>query len=151
MKTIFITLTFLLGVSSGVLAQRGKIDPVWHKHITPIYLTISGTYRMGMWNTVCKAPARQKNCIGPFKKNYPTRKYYLTVTIHNSNPAAAYTDINYEAQFFTKDGTFEGVQTYITRDTVCQGASLALKKQQLECPKDCKTINVKFISSTMVK
>jgi hypothetical protein len=158
MKTFFITLALVFGLSSGVLSQTRDFHPLdrWkrhpHQHKNPICLTIYGTFRMGLKKpAACEVPETyKKNHIDLIKTDYPTRKYYLTVTINSLNSGVAYTDINYAVQFYTRDGVYEGMQSYITHDTIEKGKAIALKEQRLKCPKDCKTINVAFISATEV-
>lgn len=153
MKTIFITLAIMLGISSGVQSQIRHMHPLGRgrRHPAPLSLTISGTYRMGLRKaSVCEMPmAYQQHRINNIETNYPTRNYHLKVTIKNLNPSVDITNIKYDAQFFSKDGVYLGNQMYAIDDTICKRCSLTFKKR-LKCPKDCKTIALSIVPDLKV-
>lgn len=152
MKAIFISLALVLGFSSVVLSQEHyyRTPPRHINHRPPIYIRISGTYRIKRKDTIsiCGIPTefQRTGKSNPDQTNYRTRNFHLTVTITNTNPSLAYQDIKYETQFYSGDGVYEGMKIYDVKQIVAANSTLILKNQRLKCPRDCKTINVVLTS-----
>ncbi len=88
-------------------------------------LTITGTYRI---NTIM-----------------PLGKFRLYATISNKSKSD-YKDITYKVEYVAGDGTIEGSKNYVLHDFIGPGISKKLKDQYIECPKDCKSINLSIAS-----
>ena len=78
-------------------------------------------------------------------KIIPLGKCYLFPEITNTSKSD-YKDITYQVLFLAADGTAEDSTNITYHDYVGPGVTKKIKKEYIDCPKDCKSIVFSIVS-----
>ncbi len=78
-------------------------------------------------------------------KIIPLGKCYIFPEMTNSSKSD-YKDITYQVLFLAADGTYEDSTNITFHDFLGPGVTRKIKKEYIDCPKDCKSIVFSIVS-----